>query len=187
MGDEVVKKTVVLIGFMGSGKSTVGKELAKALEYHFLDTDSYIENNAKMSIGEIFAKHGEQYFRNLETETIKNLMESTEEAVVSTGGGLPLREENADILKKNGFVVYLRVKASTVEERLKGDTTRPLLQGENVSKKIADLLEYRDPIYEYGAHMVLDVDGKAVDQIVEDIIRNFKMLCEKGQENNNRD
>ncbi|SES86883.1 shikimate kinase [[Clostridium] polysaccharolyticum] len=182
-----MKKTVVLIGFMGCGKSTAGKELAKALKYRFLDTDSYIEDHAKMSVAEIFAQYGEQYFRNLETETVKKLMEIAEETVVSTGGGLPLREENADILKKNGFVVYLRVKGSTVEERLKGDTARPLLQGDNVSGKIADLLEYRDPIYEYGAHMVLDVDEKTVEEIVEDIARNFKMMCEKDQENNNRD
>ena len=173
-----MKKIVVLIGFMGCGKTTIGKQLASELGYAFVDTDQMIEINAQKTISEIFATHGEEYFRNLETETITEMMKSMEHTVVSTGGGLPLREVNADILKESGFVVYLRVKGSTIEERLKGDTTRPLLQGD-VSEKIQNLLEYRDPMYEFGAHMVLDVDEKSVDEIVEDISRNFKLLCER--------
>lgn len=182
-----MKKNIVLIGFMGCGKTTAGKQLATELGYSFVDTDQMIEHNAQKAISEIFAAYGEEYFRNLETETVKEMMKSMDHTVVSTGGGLPLREVNADILKESGFVVYLRVKGSTVEERLKGDTTRPLLQGDNVSEKIQNLLEYRDPIYEFGAHMVLDVDEKTVDEIVEDISRNFKLLCERNNEKNNRD
>lgn len=171
-----MKSNIVLIGFMGCGKSTIGKELACALDYAFVDTDAYIEESTSKTISDIFAEHGEEYFRDLETEMIGKLMGDMDRAVISTGGGLPLREVNADILKKNGFVVYLRVKGKTVEHRLKGDTQRPLLQGEHVSEKIKNLLEFRDPIYEYGAHMVLDVDTLTVPEIAEDIMRNFKLL-----------
>lgn len=182
-----MKKIVVLIGFMGCGKSTVGVELAKNLGYTFVDTDQLIEERTQKTISDIFAAHGEEYFRNIETETISSMMGTIEDTVVSTGGGLPLKKENADILKKYGFVVYLRVKPETVEERLKGDTKRPLLQGENVSEKIKNLLEYRDPIYEYGAHLVVDVEEKAVEEIVEEITRNFQLMFAWNHEKNNRD
>ncbi len=182
-----MKETVVLIGFMGCGKSTVGEELAKKLGYSFIDTDQWIEEKTQKTISELFAEYGEEYFRELETKTISEMLDSEENAVISTGGGLPLRKINADMIKKNGFVVYLRVKGKTVEKRLKGDTTRPLLQGENVSEKINSLLEYRDPIYEYGAHLVVDVDEKKVEKIVEEITRNFQLMFAKYREKNNRD
>lgn len=177
-----MKNNIVLIGFMGSGKTTVGKALAKELDYQFVDTDEYIETQAQKSISDIFATQGEEYFRTLETDTIGKLRDTLNGCVLSTGGGLPLREVNADILKQTGFVVYLRIQKETVEKRLQGDTTRPLLQGGQVSEKIEKLLTYRDPIYEYGAHMVLDVDEKKIEELVEDIVRNYKLLHEKEKE-----
>lgn len=175
-----MKHNIVLIGFMGCGKTTIGKVLAQELGYTFTDTDACIEESAKKTISEIFAAQGEEYFRNLETETVNELMETTDYAVISTGGGLPLRKVNADILKKNGFVVYLKVQGETVEQRLKGDTTRPLLQGENVSEKIKSMLEFRDPMYEFGAHMVLEADEKPVKDLAEEIRRNYLLM--HGQE-----
>lgn len=177
-----MKNNIVLIGFMGCGKTTVGKELAKALEYRFVDTDEFIETQTKKSISDIFATQGEEYFRILETDTIANMRDTLNCCVISTGGGLPLREVNAGILLKTGFVVYLRVQKETVEERLRGDTKRPLLQGGQVSEKIEKLLTYRDPIYECGAHMVLDVDEKSIEELVEEIIRNYKLLHAKEEE-----
>lgn len=177
-----MKNNIVLIGFMGCGKTTIGKELARVLDFSFVDTDEKIEKDTQKTISEIFAAHGEEYFRNLETKTIEKMAMETEKSVISTGGGLPLREVNADILKKTGFVVYLRVQSKTVEKRLQGDKTRPLLQGGNVLEKITNLLNFRDPIYEYGAHLVLDVDEKTVEEIIEDIKRNFLIFANVKQE-----
>ena len=177
-----MKNNIVLIGFMGCGKTTIGNNLAKVLDFSFVDTDEKIEKDSQKTINEIFAAHGEEYFRNLETKTIEKMAKEAEKTVISTGGGLPLREVNADILKRTGFVVYLRVQGKTVEKRLQGDKTRPLLQGGNVSEKITNLLNFRDPIYEYGAHMVLDVDDKTVEEIIEDIKRNFWIFAKVKQE-----
>ena len=170
---------------MGCGKTTVGKQLATELEYQFLDTDAYIEEKEQMTISQIFDKKGEAYFRNLETTSLEELAAKTKQTIVSSGGGLPLREENAKLLQKLGFVVYLRVKKETVLKRLEGDTTRPLLACENPAQKVEQLLNFRDPIYEVGAHLVIDVDEKSVSEIVEEIVRNYKII--KGQTTENQD
>lgn len=171
-----MKNNIVLIGFMGSGKTTVGEVLAEQLSYGFLDTDQYIEEKEGTTIRNIFDQKGEVYFRNLETSTLQELVEVTSEKIVSSGGGLPLRQKNADLLKKLGFVIYLRVSKNTVLERLQGDDTRPLLQCANPAKKVEELLAYRDPIYQVGAHMVVDVDNKTVEEIAEEIIRNYQTM-----------
>lgn len=173
-----MKNNIVLIGFMGCGKTTVGEKLAKELTYAFLDTDAYIENREQKSIREIFEQDGENYFRNVETESLQELIENTQKTIVSSGGGLPLRPENAKLLQKLGFVIYLKVDKETVLRRLEGDTTRPLLQCDDPAKKIEELLEYRDPIYEVGAHMVIQVDHKTVEEIVQEIIRNYYLFFE---------
>jgi len=174
-----VNQNVVLIGFMGCGKSSVGERLAKELDFEFVDTDKKIEQENRTTISSIFAVNGEEYFRNLETSTIETMVEETNKAVISTGGGLPLRECNAAILRKLGFVVYLKVKKDTVLSRLEGDTTRPLLMGDNVDEKVERMLAFRDPIYEVSAHMVIEVDDKSFDEIIEEIKRNFMIICER--------
>lgn len=174
-----LKNNIILIGFMGSGKTTIGTALAKQLEYQFLDTDAFIVEKEGVSINTIFAEHGEEYFRNIETKTLEEMEETVEKTILSTGGGLPLRECNGVILKRLGFVVFLKVQKDTVLKRLKGDTTRPLLKGDNVEEKVENLLEYRNPIYEYTAHIVIETDGKSVKEISEEIIRNYKILLEK--------
>lgn len=171
-----MKNNIVLIGFMGCGKTTVGTELAKEMNYDFLDTDQYIESKERMTINDIFAQNGEEYFRKLETDSLADLVKDTEKTIVSSGGGLPLREENARLLQKLGFVVYLRVTKETVLKRLEGDTTRPLLACDNPAKKVEELLDYRDPIYEIGAHLVIDVDNKTVEEIIEEIKRNYLIM-----------
>jgi len=177
-----MNNNIVLIGFMGCGKTTVGQELAQRLNYKFLDTDQYIEEKEGTTIRNIFSEKGEVYFRNLETSTLKDLVEETKESVVSSGGGLPLRQENAKLLQKLGFVIYLKVSKDTVVERLKGDTTRPLLQGDNPAKKMEELLCFRDPIYEVGAHMAISVDNKTVEEIADEIIRNYETMQHKNKE-----
>ena len=171
-----MKNNIILIGFMGCGKTTIGTALAEKLEYTLLDTDAYIVEQEGRKITDIFAQDGEGYFRDTETKTLEALEKSLEKAVVSTGGGLPLRECNGTILKRLGFVVFLRVQKETVLMRLKGDTTRPLLQGDNVERKVEELLEFRNPIYEYTAHVVVDTDEKDVEEIVEEIVRNYRIM-----------
>lgn len=177
-----MNNNIVLIGFMGCGKTTVGQALAEQLSYAFLDTDLYIEEKEGMAICEIFKEKGEGYFRNLETSSLEELVEQTKETIVSSGGGLPLRPENAKLLQKLGFVIYLKVEKETVLERLQGDTTRPLLQCENPAKKVEELLEYRNPIYEVGAHLVVSVDKKSVEEIAEEIVRNYHIMMGKKDE-----
>ncbi len=161
---------------MGSGKTTIGQALADKLSYQFLDTDAYIEEEQNTTISHIFAEYGEEYFRNMETATIENLEKNTNHSIVSTGGGLPLRECNGAILQKMGFVVFLSVKKETVLKRLEGDTQRPLLQGDNVEQKMEEMLRFRNPIYEYTAHLKVEVDNKTVEEITEEIYRNYMIM-----------
>ena len=160
-------KNVVLIGFMGCGKSTVGIKLSYRLRRVVEDTDKLIERRQKRSISDIFAVEGEVYFRDLETQTLKDLTADKECKIISVGGGTPVREENRKLLKQLGTVVYLRVQPETVCERLKGDTTRPLLQGDNPEEKVRTLMESRKDAYESCADLIIDVDDKDVVQIVE--------------------
>lgn len=175
-----MRDNIILIGFMGCGKSSVGRALSQALSYRHLDTDLEIEKREGQRIKDIFSHKGEEYFRKAETSTITELNAGLSEAVVSTGGGLPLRPENADILKKMGFVVYLRANEETIWERLKNDKTRPLLQKPSPRDEIRKLLDYRQPLYELAAHMALDVDGKSIEEIVVEITRNFGILRKRG-------
>lgn len=173
-----MKENIILIGYMGSGKTTVGQALADKLSYQFLDTDAYIEEEQNMMISHIFEEYGEEYFRNIETRTIENMERNIKHNIISTGGGLPLRECNGAILKKMGFVVFLSVKKETVLERLKGDTQRPLLQGNDMEQKIEEMLNFRNPIYEYTAHLKVEVDNKTVEEIAEEICRNYQVMIQ---------
>lgn len=162
---------IILTGFMGAGKTTVGKCLARKLGYAFYDTDELIEVRTGMTVKKIFQVMGEEKFRSLETEILKGSWTEGENWVLSVGGGLPMREENRRLLKKIGFVIYLRVQADTVLRRLEGDTMRPLLQGDHVKERVDALLSYREPLYEDGADFVVDVDGKPPEAIREVVIQ----------------
>ncbi len=161
---------VILIGFMGCGKSTVGIRLSYKLRRIVEDTDKLIEKKAGMSIGEIFATSGEPAFREMETECLKDLLSAREEKIVSTGGGLPMKKENHPLLKELGTVVYLKISSECVWERLKNDTTRPLLQCDDPFAKIKDLLTMRAPVYEQAADIVVDVDGKDMETVLDELI-----------------
>jgi shikimate kinase len=166
---------IILVGYMGSGKSTVGKSLAMIKEYSFVDTDGLIEEKENRTINDIFAKEGEESFRNMETKLLKELLaKKSEKLVVSTGGGMPLREENRRLLKQLGTVVYLKTLPETIYDRLKGDTTRPLLQCENPQKKIEDMIAYRGPIYEESACIVVEVDKLTASEVASEIIKRIE-------------
>lgn len=168
------KKNIVLIGFMGCGKTSVGLKLSYRLRIPVMDTDKWIEQNQKKSIRSIFDEEGETYFRDLETELLSKMSERKSERILSVGGGTPVRPENRNLLKKCGMVVYLRVQPETVYKRLQGDTTRPLLQCENPLEQITRLLDSRREAYEECADVIIDVDEMSLDEIVNEIVNALK-------------
>ena len=160
---------IILIGYMGCGKCSVGKRLSYVLKQPYLDTDKMIETKERKTINEIFAQQGEQAFRDMETACVRSLFSNQQDYVIAVGGGLPMREENRMLLRKLGKVVYLRAKPDTIYERLKGDDTRPLLRGDNPRQKIEEMIAARGPVYEETAHIRIDVDGKSFEQIMDEI------------------
>ncbi len=152
-----MKKNLILCGFMGSGKSTIGKLLSEKLGARFIDTDTYIEQKEGMTISEIFESKGEQYFRDLEHEVCVELSQLNK-TVISTGGGTLLREDNMRALKKNGVVFLLNISSRTVLTRLKNDTSRPLLQQEDKEKAVKMMLSNRTPLYNRAADHVIDAE-----------------------------
>lgn len=161
---------VILIGFMGCGKSTVGIRLSYRLRRVVEDTDKRIEREQKKTVSEIFAENGEAYFRDLETDLLSRMGDEKGFKIISTGGGLPIREENRALLHGLGRVIYLRAKPETIYNRLKHDTTRPLLQGDDPLAKIQSLMGQRSSLYENAADVIVDVDDKSIDQILEEIV-----------------
>jgi len=168
------KNNIVLIGFMGSGKTTVGIRLSYRLRKSIEDTDKLIERRQKRTIREIFEQDGEDSFRELETELLREAVLKMKNQIVSVGGGTPIKEENRALLKQLGTVVYFRVKPETVCERLKNDTTRPLLQCANPLERITKLLEQREEAYEACADIILDVDELNMQQVVEKVLDKLK-------------
>lgn len=167
-------RNVILIGFMGSGKTTVGLRLSYRLRRAVIDTDKEIEKEEKRTISEIFATDGEGYFRDRETACLRKLLENTSNQIISVGGGLPLREENRKLLRELGQVFYLQANAETIYDRVKHDTTRPLLQGDNPQAKIRTLLAERDGYYREAADVVVNVDGKDFEQVLSEIEEQVK-------------
>ncbi len=157
------------MGFMGAGKSTIGKELALSLSYSFLDTDEMIEKKEGREISQIFLQEGEKAFRDMETTLLKELG-NIDKMVISLGGGMPIREENQKLMNALGLVVYLRTRKNTIIKRLEGDRKRPLLKGENIEEKVGNLMKEREPIYEKAACIFVDTDEKSIKEIVEEII-----------------
>ena len=164
---------VILIGFMGCGKSSIGVRLSYRLRRTVTDTDKMIERQARMTVSEIFERLGEEAFRQMETRCLEQLIEEGQEQILSTGGGLPLRERNRELLKELGTVIYLRVTAQTVCMRLASDTTRPLLQGDDPEEKVDRLLRERSGIYESAADLIVDVDDRDFEAILDEIVEKL--------------
>ena len=164
---------VILIGFMGCGKSSIGRCMAKE-GYELIDTDEYIENRTGRIIKDIFAEDGEQAFRLMETDAVRELIGlGKNNLVIAVGGGLPVKEENRPLLKELGTVVYLKATVDSLEKRLERDTTRPLLQGGNVRDKIETLMAARADIYDETADVYVDTDDRSFESIVEEIKRKM--------------
>jgi shikimate kinase len=159
---------IVLIGFMGSGKSAVGQTLAKKLKLDYLDTDELIENLEKKKIKEIFAEKGEPYFRELETH-VAGTLEEFDNLVISTGGGMVLKEENVKALKKVGPLVLLWAEPVTIYQRIRYDGNRPLLKVRDPLAEIKRILEERRPVYQQAADHVVNTENMDVEQVTEEI------------------
>jgi len=168
---------IYLIGFMGSGKSTLGRLLAHRLGREFLDTDELIEERAGKSIAEIFRVEGEAHFRKLETLCITEVAQQ-KNLVVALGGGAPIREENWEILKNTGLSIYLRVSPKTVLKRTKDDPDRPLIAGKDRKERLERirlLLEFREPYYSR-ADIVVENNGDDPQETIEEILRRLKAI-----------
>lgn len=161
---------VYLIGFMGVGKSTVASMLAAALGVRSFDTDTELEKRAGERISDIFAKHGEEYFRDLETETLRVLAAGAS-SVISCGGGLVLRPENREVMRESGHTILLTATPETVYSRVHHSTHRPLLNGNMNVPYIASLMEERRERYEKAAEFSVATDDRTTAQIVAEIQR----------------
>ena len=164
-------KNLILVGFMGTGKSTIGRQLSKALGYPLIDTDARIVAQQKRAIAEIFETEGEEHFRDLETETIRTLRDDKcHKRIIATGGGIVLREENRHLLRDLGFVVWLVAQPETILERTSRNKERPLLQTQDPEQTIRLMLEQRDPSYRESAHLILETTNLEFSEIVTGII-----------------
>lgn len=166
-------KNIVLIGFMGTGKTTISAALEKMCGMEVIDMDREIELRENRKISEIFASDGEEYFRSLETGLLREIAESGNR-IISCGGGTPLREENVVWMRKNGEVFLLSASPQTIFERVKDSDSRPILEGHKSAEFIAELLEERRAKYEAAADTVIVTDGKSAEEICQEIISKRK-------------
>ncbi|MEW6556570.1 MAG: shikimate kinase [Elusimicrobiota bacterium] len=163
---------IVLTGFMATGKSTVGHAIAKVLKMEFVDTDDLIEEKVGMKIPDIFAKKGEKYFRNVETAVAKEVSEY-DNYVIATGGGIVLRQENIDALKKNGKIINLKTSVEKILERVSKNSDRPLLNVVDRKLEIKKLLEIRKPYYKK-CDFSVDTTKTTPKEAVKKIIARIK-------------
>ncbi|MDO5539280.1 MAG: shikimate kinase [Eubacteriales bacterium] len=164
---------IILIGFMGAGKSTIGRKLARDGRFVFVDTDDKIEEEQQEKISHIFETKGEAYFRDLETQALKDLLSCKMRMVIAVGGGLPMREENRRLLKELGTVIYLKAEIDTLVSRLTGDTSRPKLRGGSLREKIETLMQQREAIYLETADEEIFTDEKEPEKIAKEIKERF--------------
>jgi len=166
---------IVLTGFMGTGKTVIGKLLAKKLSWEYIDTDELIEKRENMKISEIFAIKGEPYFRKIESEIIKEVSKK-DKCVISTGGGVVLKEENMNELEKNGIIINLSASPDKIFERTSLDKSRPLLNKENPKEEIIKLLKFRAPYYDR-CHFRINTDEPDPEKNVEKILSFLREKC----------
>lgn len=159
-------RNIVLIGFMGTGKSTVGKKLARMLSWTFIDTDICIEDREKKTIPDIFRDHGEAYFRKVESEVIEQVMNQSNQ-VVSMGGGAVLLEGNRKSMMDNGLVITLTAPPEVIIQRVQGNPDRPLLQGD-LKERVYTMMELRQGAYDF-AHVKIDTHHNSSEEIAAQI------------------
>lgn len=160
---------IVLIGFMGSGKSTIASTLASALDKKVIDMDYEIEREEGRSIADIFKEDGEVYFRDLETDFLER-MKGKKNKILSTGGGIIMRDKNVKLLNHIGTVVFLQADVNHIYNNVKDSTNRPLLEVEDVLGEIQSRLEAREPYYLRAADVIIQTSGKTIEAITQEIV-----------------
>lgn len=172
---------IVLIGLMGCGKTTVGRELHRTMNLPFLDTDAAIEKEQKTSIPEIFANQGEDYFRSLETSLLRNIQSTPENGamIISTGGGIVIRPENRKLLLSLGYVVWLNADVDTLLQRVSRCSNRPLLRTPDPRQTLADLMAERTPWYNESSHLSINTSNLTVPEIVFGVMESAHVFMSR--------
>ncbi len=169
-----MKSNIVLIGMMGSGKTTTGKELSKVLsDFHYADIDAEIEKSTQKKISEIFLKHGEPFFRMLESDKIRKYCKE-KNYIISAGGGAFENEDNRNIMLDTSHVIYLKATPEAIYERIKEENHRPLLRKNFSVEKIAFIMKLREKNYQK-ANITIDTTGKTTYDIVQEILGVLKL------------
>ena len=163
------RKNIILVGLMGSGKTTVGKQLSKTLSKKFIDTDHLIEQRTGVDISTIFELEGEDGFRLRETHLLEGLL-NQKDLVIASGGGIILSQLNRKLLKKLGLVFYLKANCDDLTNRLKNDKSRPLIKNVDIRIKMQDLLNERDTLYDSVADYIIETKGKRAIDIKNEIM-----------------
>lgn len=166
-------RNIVLIGLMGAGKTTLGKQLARLLGRQFMDSDQEIERRTGVKIQTIFEFEGEEGFRKRESQMLAELVQR-DSLVLATGGGAVLAAENRSCLRENGWVVYLNVPVRQLHERTRTDRSRPLLQVPDPLARLQELHAVRDPLYRETAHLVLDGQRMATPGVTRLLLKEFE-------------
>lgn len=174
-GKKLFPQNLILIGFMGTGKTTLAKYLGERFAMDVVEMDAEIETQFGMSIEEIFSEYGEERFRQSETELLEQL-QTREHVVISCGGGIVLREENIEKLKKQGKVVLLTASPEEILDRVKEDKRRPLLEEKKNKEWICQMLEEREDKYKKTADVIVNTDKKTILQICEEMIRKLEEI-----------
>ena len=166
-------QNLFFIGFMGCGKSTVSRKFCELYDMEQIEMDEKIEQQEGMRISEIFSRYGEERFRDMETDFLRKLQHRRGLAV-SCGGGVPLRRENVELMRKNGRIIFLTAEPQTIYERVKNNGSRPLLEGKKNPEAIGEMIEQRRPAYEAAADIQVAVDGKSPEEIAKEIRQLLK-------------
>ena len=167
---------ISLVGFMGCGKTSVGRELSKLLAMDQIDVDKVIEDRTKMSISQIFQEHGEPYFRDLERKTVEELAQHHNIIVFCGGGGIVLDDRNVENMKKNGVLIWLKASPEVIYERIATEGTRPLLKNDMSVAKIEAMMTSRLSLYEGAADLVIETDHKTVEEVSLEIVEQLMRL-----------
>jgi len=167
------ERLLILTGFMGSGKSSVGKIVAEQTGFRFIDLDAEIVAAAGCSINDIFARDGEEAFRRQESSRLEQLLSEGEMCVVATGGGAVISGRNRSLMRSRGVVINLKVTLEQVLARLDGCSDRPLLAGEDAAKRAKALMDEREQFYA-DADIRIDTDGKSVEDVAAEILCRLK-------------
>jgi shikimate kinase len=163
------RPNVVLVGFMGTGKSSAGRIVANKLGFQYVDTDQLVSQRAGMEISQIFGEHGEEHFRELEASALESLAH-LDRCVIATGGGIVLREANRAALRNLGFVVGLTAGEAVIFERVSRNSRRPLLQTEDPRATVREMLATRQPLYEAAAELTIDSSRRSSNEVADLIV-----------------